>query len=67
MVTSSGVFGKLGITRVLTGNALGYLPELDGEIAEDTSHLSHKTWRDPAGADLESTSLLGSFHHADKC
>lgn len=44
-------------------NTIGHLPELDSKdpIVKDTTHLSHETGRDPAGALLGAASLLASL------
>ena len=53
---------------------LGWLPNLaivinapifyDKTVLPQTTYLSHRTWRDQAGIDLEESSLLSSFHRA---
>ena len=56
---------------------LGWLPNLaivinapifyDKTVLPQTTYLSHRTWRDQAGIDLEESSLLSSFHRARRC
>lgn len=47
-------------------NAIGYLPKLDKDpITEYTTYLIYKTWSYQAGAHVEASSILASFHGLD--
>lgn len=47
-------------------NAIGYLPKLDKDpITEYTTYLIYKIWSYQAGAHVEASSILASFHGLD--